>query len=163
MAETAPRVALRPMTAADVPLVVAVQEPAAVVGLAEVFPQETHPFPRADIAGRWVEEIGTPGTDCLVVIGGHEVLGFAAVRGDEMLHFGIALEQWGTGVAREAHDSVVDLMRSKGVRVAWLRVFTGNGRGRAFYEKLGWVPTGERTRSGFPPHPELLRYELALD
>lgn len=51
-------------------------------------------------------------------------------------------------------------MRVRGVQRAWLRVFTGNRRGRRFYERLGWEPTGDRTRSSFPPYPELLRYEL---
>lgn len=46
------RLVLRGMTAADVPQVLDVQEPASVVGLAEVFPQDTHPFPRDVIAGR---------------------------------------------------------------------------------------------------------------
>jgi hypothetical protein len=40
------------MTVADVPRVVDVQKPGAVLGLAEVFPQDLHPFPRAAIAER---------------------------------------------------------------------------------------------------------------
>ena len=51
-----------------------------------------------------------------------------------MLHFGIAIEHWGSGIAQQAHDAVIDLMGRRGVVRAWLRVFTGNGRGRAFYE-----------------------------
>jgi len=86
----------------------------------------------------------------------------AAIRGDELLHFGIALELWGSGLAVAAHDAVLERMRAAGVRRAWLRVFTGNGRGRAFYEKLGWRPSGERSRSTFAPYPELLRYERDL-
>jgi hypothetical protein len=33
----------------------------------------------------------------------------------------------------------------------------------AVLEKLGWAPTGERTKSSFPPHAELLRYERDPD
>lgn len=156
------RVALRAMTAADVPLVLAIEEPAAIAGLAAVFPQDDHPFPREVVARRWLEEIDTPGIDCFVVTTGDAAAGFAAVRDAELLHFGVALEHWGTGLAQEAHDALLDVMRRRGVTRAWLRVFTGNGRGRAFYEKLGWSPTGERTRSTFPPQPELLRYERDL-
>jgi RimJ/RimL family protein N-acetyltransferase len=150
------------MTAADVPAVLDVQEPGAVLGLSEVFPQDAYPFPREDVAQRWLEEMATPGIDCYVVLLDGTVVGFAAIRGDEFLHFGIETEHWGTGIAQTAHDAVLDRMRSRGVRRAWLRVFTGNGRGRRFYEKLGWEPTGERTHSSFPPHPELLRYERCL-
>lgn len=154
---------LRPMTEADVPRVVAIQEPASVASLASVFPQEEFPFPRADVARRWREEINTPVIDCIVVVAAGAVVGFAAIHKDEVLHFGIAIEHWGTGLAHQAHDALIDLMRSRGVTRAWLRVFTGNSRGRAFYERLGWRPTGERTRSTFAPNPELLHYELDLE
>jgi len=61
-----------------------------------------------------------------------------------------------------AHDAVLERMRTNDVRRAWLRVFTANGRGRAFYEKLGWRWTGERSVSTFAPYPELLHYERDL-
>jgi len=150
---------LRAMTTADVPDVLAVQEPGAVRGLADVFPQDTHPFPRDTVAERWLQEIETPGIDCYVVVLDGSIVGFAAIRDDEFLHFGTAVELWGSGVARAAHDAVLDRMHGSGVQRAWLRVFTGNGRGRRFYEKLGWRPTGERSHSTYPPCPELLRYE----
>lgn len=153
---------LRAMTAADVSSVVDVQEPGAVLGLGEVFPQDLHPFPRQAIADRWRREIVTPGTDCFVVLRDDAVAGFAATRGEELLHFGVAVAEWGSGLAGAAHDAVVERMRADGVRRARLRVFTGNGRGRRFYEKHGWRPTGERSRSSFPPCPELLTYELPL-
>jgi len=65
------------MTAADVPAVVDVQEPGAAVGLANVFPQDVYPFPRDEIARRWVQEIRAPGIDCFVVQVGGAVVGFA--------------------------------------------------------------------------------------
>jgi RimJ/RimL family protein N-acetyltransferase len=150
------------MTAADLPRVLDVQQPGAVVGLAEVFPQDEYPFPRQVIAQRWMEEIATPSIDCLVVFLGGAVVGFVAVREDEFLHFGIAVEHWGTGVAQAAHDAVLERMRTSGVTRAWMRVFTRNGRGRRFYEKLGWVQTGQPSQSKFPPYAELLRYERVL-
>lgn len=155
-------IVLREMTASDVPDVIEVQEAGAVIGLAAVFPQDLYPFPRDTIAQRWQEEISASGIDCLVVARESAVIGFAAVRHDEFLHFGIAVDQWGTGVARSAHDAVLDRMRARGVPRAWLRVFTGNARGRRFYEKLEWVQTGERVHSTFPPYAELLRYERDL-
>ena len=153
---------LRAMTPTDVPAVVAVQEPGAVLGLAEVFPQDEHPFPREAIADRWLREIEAHGTECFVVLHHDDVAGFAATRGEEFLHFGVAVEHWGDGLARAAHDAVLGSMRAVGVERARLRVFTGNGRGRRFYEKQGWRPTGERSRSSFPPCPELLTYERSL-
>ncbi|MCE0485714.1 GNAT family N-acetyltransferase [Ornithinimicrobium sediminis] len=86
-----------------------------------------------------------------------------AVREDELPHFGIAVEEWGTGVAQDAHAAVLDRMRARGSRRAWLRVFTDNRRGRGFYERLGWRQTGERSHSTVPPHAELLCDERDLD
>jgi RimJ/RimL family protein N-acetyltransferase len=154
---------LRAMTTSDVPDVLDVQEPGAVLGLVEVFPQDAYPFPREDVAERWVREIALPGIDCLVVQRDGAVVGFAAIREDEFLHFGIAVEHWGSGIAQIAHDAVLDRMRARGIERAWLRVFAGNERGRRFYERLGWRPTGDRTRSSFAPYPELLHYVRGLD
>ena len=139
-----------------------VQEAGAVRALATVFPQEAYPFPRQDVERRWRTEIAAHDIACYVVLMDDAVRGFAATREDEFLHFGIAPEYWGTGLARTAHDAVLDRLRSGGVRRAWLTVFTGNRRGRRFYEKLGWEPTGARTRSSFPPNPELMRYERTV-
>lgn len=87
------------MAAVDVPQVVAIQELASVATLASVFPQEELPFPRDDVARRWREELAAPGIDCYVVIIADAVVGFAAIRKDEILHFGVAIEHWGTGIA----------------------------------------------------------------
>lgn len=162
MSEFVAPVILLEMTAADVPHVLDVQQPGAIVGLAEVFPQDAYPFPREAIAQRWAEEIATPGIDCLVVSLRGVVVGFAAIREDEFLHFGIAVEHWGTGIAQAAHDAVLNRMRTTERPQAWMRVFTKNGRGRRFYEKLGWIQTGQPSQSTFPPYAELLRYERDL-
>jgi RimJ/RimL family protein N-acetyltransferase len=162
MPRFAESVLLREMTAADVPSVLDVQQPGAVVGLAEVFPQDEYPFPREVIAQRWLEEIATPDIECLVVRHDGAVVGFAALHEDEFLHFGIAIEHWGTGIAQAAHAAVLDRMRARGVQRAWMRVFTENRRGRRFYERLGWYETGERSHSAHPPHGELLHYKRDL-
>jgi RimJ/RimL family protein N-acetyltransferase len=160
--DTSAVVLVREMTAADVPDVLDVQQHGAVLGLAEVFPQDRYPFPRDVIARRWLEEIAKPGIDCLVVVHAGAVVGFAAARDSELLHFGIAVELWGTGIAQKAHEAVLGRMRDQGIQRAWCRVFTGNHRGRRFYEKLGWVQSGDPSHSTFPPYAELLRYELDL-
>lgn len=46
-----------------------------------VFPQQSHPFPRAQITARWLDEIDVAGTDCHVVVHEDVIVGFAAVRG----------------------------------------------------------------------------------
>jgi RimJ/RimL family protein N-acetyltransferase len=91
------------------------------------------------------------------------IVGFAATREDELLHFGLGVELWGTGLAQVAHDEMLDRMRARDLRRAWLMVFTENGRARQFYEKLGWQATRERTHSTYALDPELLHYERGLE
>ena len=84
--------------------------------------------------------------------------GFAARRRDELLHFGTAPATWGSGLASELHDALLTTWPSDLERL-WLRVFRDNHRARRFWEKHGWEPTGESTRSPFEPRPVLLTYE----
>lgn len=146
----------------DIPSVLDVQHPAAVAGLSEVFPQDEYPFPRQAIAERWLAEVGDQVTSCFVICRDGRVAGFAALRGDEVLHFGVALDEWGSGLASAAHDELLALLRGRGLTRARLGVYAANSRGRRFWEKLGWTDTGERSRGGMPPHAELLTYEKDL-
>jgi RimJ/RimL family protein N-acetyltransferase len=145
----------------DVPAVVALQEPAAVAGLSEVFSQDRHPFPREVIAARWRAELADPDIECFVIEAAGRVVGFAAVRGAEVLHFGTALDAWGSGLATAAHDELVERLRARGIVHPTLFVYAANARGRRFWEKHGWRPTGDAARGSFPPYAELLAYELA--
>jgi RimJ/RimL family protein N-acetyltransferase len=151
---------LREMQPVDVKAVLAIQEPASVAGLSGVFPQDTYPFPREAVAARWRVELEAHDVECFVILRDGEVAGFAAVRGDEVLHFGVALEEWGSGLALAASAELVRRMRDRGVERPWLRVYAANPRGRRFWEKAGWTDTGRRSRGEGPPHAELRTYEL---
>jgi RimJ/RimL family protein N-acetyltransferase len=153
---------LRPMRADDVPAVMDVQEPSSIAGLSGVFPQHEHPFPREVLADRWRAEIEDQGIDCFVILRDDQIAGFAATSGDEVMHFGVALEEWGSGLARIAHDELLDLLTEAGCERVWLRVYAKNPRGRAFWEKHGWTDTGDRSRGPMPPHAELMTYELRV-
>jgi RimJ/RimL family protein N-acetyltransferase len=153
---------LRPMVAADVPAVLDVQERGSVQALSGVFPQDRYPFPRDEVAARWRGEVADPLIDCFVVLHDDNVAGFAATRGEELLHFGIAVEHWGSGLAARAHDGVLEHRGAHGFRHSWMWVFTDNARARRFYEKHQWESTGDRSASTFAPHPELMRYQRSL-
>jgi len=153
----------RDATSADVYAIMAIQEPAAVEGLGHIFPQDEHPFPRTEVAERWVAEFARPDTFVYVSTDDSErITGFAARRASELMHFGTALQTWGTGLATELHDHLVATF-PQSLHVLHLFVFSENGRARRFYEKLGWVATSETRRTAFPPHPTLVRYELRRD
>jgi RimJ/RimL family protein N-acetyltransferase len=116
------------------------------------------------IRRRWESEIADPGLRCYVVVSADEsrgVLGFAALRGAELLHFGTALDTWGSGLAVRFHDALIATYDAE-TTLLFARVFEANVRARHFYEKLGWRCTGERTTTSFPPNPTLVRYERSL-
>lgn len=152
----------RPATEADLDELVSVQEAASVVALAHVFPQATHPFPRKAIRERWQEEFDDP--DIAVYVSTDDngrLTGFAARWHDELLHFGTAVDAWGSGLAALLHDRLLATYPDEVVRVR-LWVFVENHRARRFWEKKGWRSSGRTSRSPFPPHPVLEEYELSL-
>jgi len=151
----------RRLSEADLPELLDLQEPAAVAGLASVFPQDTHPFPRDAVLQRWRDELADPAIATYVAEDAAAgLVGFAARRDDEVLHFGTDLHVWGSGAASWLLDELLGTFESDVHRVR-LWVFTDNGRGRRFWEKHGWRPTGRMAHSSFAPYPELLEYERA--
>jgi GNAT superfamily N-acetyltransferase len=150
--------AWRPLRPEDLDELVEVQEAGAVAGLDRVFDQQVYPFPRATVRDRWARELADPVFCCAVAEQGGSIVGFAAVRGDELLHFGTAVSTWGSGLASTLLDALVRDWLPHGPLRLW--VFEDNVRARRFYSKHGWRATGSRTRSSFAPHPVLLEYML---
>ncbi|MGI8576474.1 MAG: GNAT family N-acetyltransferase [Nocardioidaceae bacterium] len=149
---------IRLATLADVEGILDVQEPGAVKGLAHIFPQDEHPFPRDVLRERWGAEIADSGPEVYVSTD-HcgRITGFAARRSDELLHFGTAVDLWGTGLAAWLHDELLKTYPVSVSRVR-LRVFAENHRARRFYEKCGWTETGVTSRGQFAPYPVLIEY-----
>ncbi len=148
------------MTVTDLDELVAVQEEAAVAGLSHIFPQETSPFPRERILKRWQEELSDTDIAAYVTVNAKgRISGFAARRGDELLHFGTEWRTWGSGLAQWLYG---ELLATYPAEVTTLRlwVFADNRRARRFYEKLGWSPSGATSSSRISPHPVMMEYRL---
>jgi RimJ/RimL family protein N-acetyltransferase len=160
------RMSVRRATIDDLDELLDVQQEGAVAGLAHIFAQDAYPFPRETLAQRWSAEFADPAIHIYVSTDPTgSIIGFAAVRGTELMHFGTALRTWGTGTAQALHDAVVRnwiLERAGDFEFLSLRVFADNVRARRFYERLGWEPTGRVSRTSFPPHPVLLEYRLRV-
>jgi len=93
---------VRALAAADLPSLIDLQEAGAVVGMADVFPQDQYPFPREAILDRWSDEINDDSIGTYVAVDDDgQLIGFAATREGELLHFGTALATWGQGTASE--------------------------------------------------------------
>ena len=151
---------VRAMAPSDLPSLIDLQEAGAVVAMADVFPQDQYPFPREAVLVRWRDEISDRSIGTYVAVDDDgQLVGFAATRGGELLHFGTALATWGQGTASELLGVMVDWLREASGEPT-LRVFADNGRARRFYEKHGWRATGATSVSGFEPYPLLLEYSL---
>jgi len=155
----------RPLANEDLDTLIAIQEEGGVAGLSHIFPQDRYPFQREVILERWRQELIDPTIHAYVSTDDcGSVIGFAATRHNEFLHFGVAVRLWGSGIAASFHDFVLEELRRTNAdshhAYYWLRVFEGNHRARHFYEKLGWMATDIRTQSTFEPRPYLIEYRF---
>ena len=62
---------------------------------------------------------------------------------------GIRRAFWGLGIGTAMFEALIDVAREKGVRQLELDYIEGNARGKALYEKMGFVQYGE--------HPEAIQ------
>ena len=89
---------VRALAAADLPSLIDLQEAGAVVGMADVFPQDQYPFPREAILDRWSDEINDDSIGTYV-----------AVDDDGLLWLAPACDDWAPIVDRHALSAVIDL------------------------------------------------------
>lgn len=151
----------------DLPSLIALQREAAICALSHIFPQDLYPFPTDILLEQWSQEVNDPS---ILAYGSFDesgaISGFGAMRGLELLHFGTAVMHWGTGLASIIHDYMLNESKSfqkDSSAFFWLRVFEQNHRARRFYEKHGWFPTNNRSRTSFPPCPTLIEYRLTRE
>ena len=71
------------------------------------------------------------------------LLGFVMVVGDEVEQVFVGPDARGGGVADRLLAEAERQVGSAGHDEAWLAVVAGNARARRFYEKHGWVDTGD--------------------
>lgn len=74
----------------------------------------------------------------------------------------VAPERWGCGIGRRLYGAAVSHLRNAAYGEATLWVLEGNDRARSWYERLGWVPTGERKSVYQPAAIDELRYKFVL-
>jgi GNAT superfamily N-acetyltransferase len=109
---------------------------------------------RADLDN--VRVVGAPG----------DPLGLCIVKGDELYQLYVSLAARGTGVAQALLADAEHRLGAGGARMAWLACAIGNDRAARFYEKNGWLRTGNMItqlptpKGQFPL--EVWRYEKPL-
>ena len=102
----------RPLAEEDLNALIEIQREGAVAALSHIFPQDRYPFQREVILDRWRQELNNPMIHAYASTDESGALtGFAAIRRNEFLHFGIALGLWGSGLATSFHDFVIKELR----------------------------------------------------
>ena len=80
-------------------------------------------------------------------IAGNCQIGFKSrlkVRHRASLAIGILQEYWNLGIGTAMFRELIDIARKNGVEQLELEFVEGNERGRALYEKMGFVTVGEK-------------------
>ena len=137
---------------------VAIQHAAAVDAFAHIYPPEHYPFPDEAVAAEWKRALADPDVEIYVAEHDGAAVGTVAVAGDELRRLYVLPEHQGRGIGSRLHDLALVRMRDRGVTRARLWTLEANNVGRRFYERRGWIPTGDVRNASFPPQPLDIEY-----
>jgi len=84
-------------------------------------------------------------------------VGYVAFDTDTVHHLGVVPERTRRGYGSALLEFACMEIYAGGAREAYCWVLAENHVARAFYRALGWIDTGERRNSEFPPHPKSLQ------
>jgi Acetyltransferases len=95
-----------------------------------------------------------------------EPVGFCVIDGDELNQLFVSADARGKGVAAELISDGERILKENGIKTAWLACAIGNDRAARFYEKSGWIRTGNMFNNIEAPDGvielEVWRYEKEL-
>ena len=128
--------------------------------LAHIFPPQQYPYPVNAIAQRWRQLLSSRLTHAYLLEVQESPVGYVAFDSETVHHLGVVPDHTHRGYGSTLLEFACMEIYAGGARDAFCWVLTGNHAARAFYRALGWNETGERTKSEFPPHPQLLQMAL---
>jgi GNAT superfamily N-acetyltransferase len=125
-----------------------------IQGAHRLFPMVDDPESR--IASLFREAIADPASSALVIEGSDGLLGMAIARLTEQGHHSmsdarvaelsrvvVTEEARGRGLGRNLIDAAAAFAKERGATFLTAKLFTGNTAGRAFWERMGFVPRYE--------------------
>ena len=144
----------------------------AIAGYGHIFPSEAPPPTIDDVVAQWEDWLGPDwerGRRAFVAEDEGRVVGVVLAGPDpvqpergHLARLYVAVDRWGEGIGRALYDVAVARLRESGHPDATLWVLEANARARSWYERLGWVATGERKTVFAPSGIDDLRYSLDL-
>jgi ribosomal protein S18 acetylase RimI-like enzyme len=147
---------IRPATRADADVIAALHLASYRAAYKGLIPAEILSSLRAeDRQQRWHLSLNDPQRQALIAQDGDgapAVIGFAEVGPSrdhdaeagtgELMALHVVQSRWRQGAGRVLHDAALTALAARGFQEVTLWVLTGNGRGRAFYEAMGWSYDG---------------------
>jgi ribosomal protein S18 acetylase RimI-like enzyme len=145
---------------------------AALAGYGHIFPAEALPPTIEELLAQWEHWLGPDranGRRAFVAHAGAALVGVVLAGPDpvepELGHLArlyVTPDLWGDGIGGHLYRAAMDHMRDAGFDAVTLWVLERNHRARAWYERLGWQPTGERKPAFAPAGIDDLRYRISL-
>jgi GNAT superfamily N-acetyltransferase len=135
-----------------------IQREAAVTAFAHVFPPERYPFPDDAIRAAWREALADPEIETYVAEIDGERVGSVSVGHGYLRTLYVLPAYWHAGVGSVLHDHALERLRNMNVNEPRLWTLVDNASARRFYERRGWVETGETREVPFPPYPLDVEY-----
>jgi putative acetyltransferase len=135
-------VTVRPAAVCDLDAIVAVNRAAATEAYRPIFGDA--PYPEEGVRRRYARLLGDPEATMLLAERASEPVGYAAARPGWLEALYVVPAAWGSGVAQALYDAAAAVAGPN----ATLWVLRDNVRGRRFWERRGWQPTGDEDSSG---------------
>jgi ribosomal protein S18 acetylase RimI-like enzyme len=159
-------VRIREAGVGEAPVVGALQLRTALRAYDGIFPSEA-PVPTVkDHADHWRSAVEAGQAGFVAEID-DAIVGMALAGRDSLdpewghlARFYVAVEHQGRGVGTGLYATCLAHLRERGFTSATLWVLERNSRARSWYERLGWVVTGERKAVYAPAGIDDLRYRL---
>lgn len=144
----------------------------AIVGYHHIFPPEAVPPTMEQLLARWrswLDASRAEETRGFVAESEDRCIGVVLVGPDprdpslgHIARMYVAPERWGQGIGRSLYQAALAHFDRVGYQEATLWVLEANHRARSWYERLGWVPTGDRESVYAPASIDELCYKKLL-
>lgn len=163
---------MRAANQVEAPALARLQLRVALAAYSGIFPPQAPQPTIEELGAEWGRRLAAgrdSRTEVFVAVEGDEILGVAVAEPDSsadnvghLSRLYVDDRWWGRGVGTRLYGEVVGHLRGQGFLAATLWVLEANRRARAWYERLGWEPTGQRKVVWAPGAVDDVGYRLAF-
>jgi ribosomal protein S18 acetylase RimI-like enzyme len=138
-------------------LLAGLQRSASEGALTHIFPPQLYPYPVTAFTRHWRQLLRDHLMHAYLLEVHESPVGYVAFDDDTVHHLGVVPDHTRRGYGSALLEFACMEIFAGGTREAFCWVLAENNAARAFYRTLGWIETGARRNSEYPPHPESLQ------